>query len=225
MKRLIILYMTVLILTGTAAMTFSGYAAEPSGGPVAEVRFTSYSTLSYSTAQDFEKDLKDGTIYNKLIGEGQPIRIGIPVYKLSSTVKADGKKVPLQEILCNYRLINYIYDKGISMGYYPNYTVDEALTESFKHTKENAMKIKMIDGHKVYVEKTTQGLDDYYLYSWAEHDCLFELDLPQKMGLSYGFSLCKVTESDASSSTVDNVSVKGNKKKIIKKVKEGDNQL
>lgn len=69
--------------------------------------------------------------------------------------------------------------------------------------------------------QSTQGYNDYYIYTWVKNDCLFEITIPQSMSLTYGFSLCKVNDRLESSSTNDNSSVKNTKKRIIKKTTRG----
>lgn len=217
LNRITAFFLTVLLIGGVSESLFSVYATNDVNVSNTESMMPDHTMLTYQSLEDFEKELTDGTINEKLSGDREDMRIGSSIYELSSTVKVDGKKTKLKEIFCTYRDVTYIYDKEVSFSYYPNYTVDEALKESYKNTKKTARKTKTIDGNKVYMVQSTQGYNDYYIYTWVKNDCLFEITIPQSMSLTYGFSLCKVNDRLESSSTNDNSSVKNTKKRIIKK--------
>lgn len=194
LNKLSAFFLAVLLIGGVSESSFSVYAANDVEAANIEASRPDYTILTYQSFEDFEKELKDGTVYEKLSGDGRDISIGSSIYELSSAVKVNGRKLKLQETNCTHRDVTYKYDNEVYLTYYPNYTADEALNESYKNTKKTAIQTKTISNHKIYMKSGTQGYYDFYSYSWTQDDCLFELTIPQTMSLTYGFSLCKVND-------------------------------
>lgn len=156
--------------------------------------FAEVNSLSYQSFESFQKAVKAGKPAQEV---SCPVKNTSDIYTLASDIKISGKKQKLKEIQCDDRSVLYIYDNDITFCYYPNYQSDEGLLTSYQWLQKDHLYKKKTKKYTIYVTDVTMMDPDspaFYQYTWVQDGCRFDLQLPQSLGIKYGFSMCKIAE-------------------------------
>lgn len=212
-KKLCAMILVSAMILSTASVT--AFADKEEVMEATEEMFLAdYPQVEYDSFAEFKAELANGKLKDKLKSKTYQTVLTKKVYTLQknkqvsklsfeyrnvSNSKVNKEKIQLDKIYCYPDSVAFVYKNGVSFSYSPNYSFD---VNNEKHiytdAKQTAVESKVINKHRVYVgyDMAKKSNARNRIYTWLEDDCLFQLFVPKKYDINYGFALCKLKKAN-----------------------------